>query len=245
MWAITKKEFKMMFYSPIGYVIVAMFLIVYSSIFYITAIASGSVDLSSTYYLTAVYGLPFIISLLTMRSFSEERSKGTEQLLEISPRSIFSIVMGKFFALLGVIVVTLIISFMYYFILLKFGNPDIKPVLVTMFGFILLSMAYISFGIMISSLTEYQVIAAVITLVFLIIPKFMLNIMASYSRSLETTNLILNLNQKLFSNFALIDFYQKFPANLISLKEVIGLLSFTVMCIILTILVIQRRKCLK
>ena len=122
MWAITKKEFKTMFYSPIGYVIVAMFLIVYSSIFYVTAIASGSVDLSSTYYWTAVYGLPFIISLLTMRSFSEERSKGTEQLLEISPRSIFSIVMGKFWALLGVIVVTLIISFMYYFILLKFGK---------------------------------------------------------------------------------------------------------------------------
>ena len=212
MWAITKKEFKTMFYSPIGYVIVAMFLIVYSSIFYVTAIASGSVDLSSTYYWTAVYGLPFIISLLTMRSFSEERSKGTEQLLEISPRSIFSIVMGKFLALLGVIVVTLIISFMYYFILLKFGNPDIKLVLVTMLGFILLSMAYISFGI---------------TLVFSIIPLFV-----SYGTGI-------------FSNLALINLFQKFPANVISLKEVVGLLSFTVMCITLTILVIQRRKCLK
>ena len=227
MWAITKKELKTMFYSPIGYVIVAMFLIVYSSIFYVTAVASGSVDLSSTYYWTAVYGLPFIISLLTMRSFSEERSKGTEQLLEISPRSIFSIVMGKFFALLGVIVVTLIISFMYYFILLKFGNPDIKLVLVTMLGFILLSMAYISFGIMISSLTENQVIAAVITLVFSIIPLFV-----SYGTGI-------------FSNLALINLFQKFPANVISLKEVVGLLSFTVMCITLTILVIQRRKCLK
>ena len=227
MWAIVKKEFKTIFYSPMGYIVVAMFLIVYSTIFYATAIASGSVDLSSTYYWTAVYGLPFIMAILTMRSFAEEKSKGTDQLLEISPKSIFSIVMGKFFALLGVIVVTLIISFMYYFILLKFGNPDIKLVLVTMLGFILLSMAYISFGIMISSLTENQVIAAVITLVFSIIPLFV-----SYGTGI-------------FSNLALINLFQKFPANVISLKEVVGLLSFTVMCITLTILVIQRRKCLK
>jgi len=137
MWAIVKKEFKTIFYSPMGYIVVAMFLIVYSTIFYATAIASGSVDLSSTYYWTAVYGLPFIIAILTMRSFAEERSKGTEQLLEISPKSIFSIVMGKFFSMVGVICVTLIISFMYYFILLKFGNPDIKLVLITMIGFIL------------------------------------------------------------------------------------------------------------
>ena len=123
--------------------------------------------------------------------------------------------------------IALIISFMYYFILLKFGNPDIKLVLVTMLGFILLSMAYISFGIMISSLTENQVIAAVITLVFSIIPLFV-----SYGTGI-------------FSNLALINLFQKFPANVISLKEVVGLLSFTVMCITLTILVIQRRKCLK
>ena len=49
----------------------------------------------------------------------------------------------------------------------------------------------------------------------------------------------------IFSNLALINLFQKFPANVISLKEVVGLLSFTVMCITLTILVIQRRKCLK
>ena len=227
MWAIVKKEFKTIFYSPMGYIVVAMFLIVYSTIFYATAIASGSVDLSSTYYWTAVYGLPFIIAILTMRSFAEERSKGTEQLLEISPKSIFSIVMGKFFSMVGVICVTLIISFMYYFILLKFGNPDIKLVLITMIGFILLSMAYISFGMLVSSLTENQVIAAVVTLVFSLIPFFI-----SYGIGI-------------FSNLALINLFQKFPTNVISLKEIVGLLSFTIMCITITIIVIQRKKCLK
>lgn len=227
MWAIVKKEFKTIFYSPMGYIVVAMFLIVYSTIFYATAIASGSVDLSSTYYWTAVYGLPFIMAILTMRSFAEERSKGTGQLLEISPKSIFSIVMGKFFSMVGVICVTLIISFMYYFILLKFGNPDIKLVLITMIGFILLSMAYISFGMLVSSLTENQVIAAVVTLVFSLIPFF------------------ISYGDGIFSNLALINLFQKFPTNVISLKEIVGLLSFTIMCITITIIVIQRKKCLK
>lgn len=227
MWAIIKKEFKTFFYSPIGYIIVAMFLIIYSAIFYVTAIANGSIDLSSTYYWTAVYGLPFIMAILTMRSFAEENSKGTYQLLEISPKSILSIVMGKFFAMVGVICLTLLISFMYYFILLKFGTPDIKLVLVSMLGFILLSMAYISFGMLASSLTENQVIAAVITLVFSIIPLFV-----SYGDGI-------------FSNLALITLFEKFSTNVISVDEIVGLLSFTVMCITLTVLVIQRKKCLK
>lgn len=227
MWAIVKKEFKTIFYSPMGYIVVAMFLIVYSTIFYATAITSGSVDLSLTYYWTAVDGLPFIMAILTMKSFAEERSKGTEQLLEISPKSIFSIVMGKFFSMVGVICVTLIISFMYYFILLKFGNPDIKLVLITMIGFILLSMAYISFGMLVSSLTENQVIAAVVTFVFSLTPFF------------------ISYGDGIFSSLALINLFQKFPTNVISLKEIVGLLSFTIMCITITIIVIQRKKCLK
>lgn len=227
MWAIIKKEFKTFFYSPIGYIVVAMFLIIYSAIFYVTAIASGSVDLSSTYYWTAVYGLPFIMAILTMRSFAEEKSKGTYQLLEISPKSSLSIIMGKFFSMVGVICLTLLISLMYYFILLKFGTPDIKLVLVSMLGFILLSMAYISFGMLVSSLTENQVIAAIITVVFSIMPIFM-----SYGDGV-------------FSNLALITLFEKFSMNVISVDEIVGLLSFTVMCITLTVLVMQKRKCMK
>ena len=98
---------------------------------------------------------------------------------------------------------------------------------ITMIGFILLSMAYISFGMLVSSLTENQVIAAVVTLVFSLIPFF------------------ISYGDGIFSNLALINLFQKFPTNVISLKEIVGLLSFTIMCITITIIVIQRKKCLK
>ena len=192
MWAVIKKEFKSYFYTPIGYIFIGVFLIAFSISFYFSVISSGNVNFEYIYYtLPTILVLAFIIPLLTMRSFAEEKSKGTDQLLEISPKSIFSIVMGKFLSMVGVICVTLIISFMYYFILLKFGNPDIKLVLITMIGFILLSMAYISFGMLASSLTENQVIAAIVTLVFSLIPLFV-----SYGDGI-------------FSNLALINLFQK------------------------------------
>lgn len=224
MWAIIKKEFKSTFFSPVGYIVIAMFLIIFSALFYVFSINNRSVDLSSIYYGTAIYGLPIITAVLTMKSFAEERSKDTEQLLFMSPRSTVSIVMGKFFAILAVIGVALVLSFIYYVLLLQCGIPSIKLVLITILGFILLSMAYISFGLLASSITESQVIAAIITLVFFMLPLF-----ASFGDGI-------------FSYLSLIDLFIKFSSGVISAKEVIGLLSFTVMCITLVVIIIKRRK---
>lgn len=227
MWAIIKKEFKSTFFSPIGYIVVAMFLIIFSTLFYIFSINNRSVDLSSVYYGTALYGLPIITAVLTMKSFAGEKSKDTEQLLFMSPRSTLSIVMGKFFSIVSIILVMLIMSFMYYLVLLQYGVPNIKLLLVTMLGFILLSMAYISFGLLASSITESQVVAAIITLVFLMSPLF-----ASYGNGI-------------FSYLSLIDLFIKFSSGVISVKEIVGLLSFTVMCITLIVIGIKRRKRIK
>lgn len=227
MWAIIKKEFKSTFFSPIGYIVVAMFLIIFSTLFYIFSINNRSVDLSSVYYGTALYGLPIITAVLTMKSFAGEKSKDTEQLLFMSPRSTLSIVMGKFFSIVSIILVMLIMSFMYYLVLLQCGVPNIKLILVTMLGFILLSMAYISFGLLASSITESQVVAAIITLVFLMSPLF-----ASYGNGI-------------FSYLSLIDLFIKFSLGVISVKEIVGLLSFTVMCITLIVIAIKRRKRIK
>ena len=100
MWAVIKKEFKSYFYSPIGYVVIGIFLLCFSVFFYITTLTLGSVDLGALYYYTALYGLIIIAPILTMRMFAEERKNGTEQLLLTSPISIFKIVMGKLLAAL-------------------------------------------------------------------------------------------------------------------------------------------------
>ena len=98
MWAVLKKEFKTYFLSPIGYVFIGLFLAMFSILFYITTIYQGMTTFQYVFYYSAIYTVVFIIPLLTMRMFAEERKNGTEQLLITSPRSMIGIVLGKFFA---------------------------------------------------------------------------------------------------------------------------------------------------
>lgn len=227
MWTVFKKELKTYFLSPIGYIAVGLFLVIYSVFFFLTTISYGKVDLGNLYYATARYGLLLIIPILTMRMFAEERKTGTEQLLLTSPRSVTSIVLGKFFAAVAVIVITLIISFMYFAIVSFFAKANIVTVLVTMLGFLLLAMAAISIGMLASSITENQVIAAILTIAFLVVPWFLPDI-----------------NSR-FSSINLMDKFMKFPYGLISIADTVGLISFTVMCILITILFMKRRKTVK
>lgn len=227
MWAILKKELKTYFLSPIGYISIGIFMIVYSIFFYLTTISYGSIFMGDLYYATARYGLLLMVPLLTMRIFSEERKNGTEQLLLTSPRSVTSIVLGKFFAAVIVILITLIFSVIYPVIISFFGSINIPTLLVTMLGFLLVAMAAISIGLLASSLTENQIISAILTIVVLVAPWFLVDI------------------SSVFSSIDLMSKFMNFPVGVISISDVVGLLSITVMCILITIIVIKRRKAVK
>lgn len=227
MFAIYKKELKSYFLSPTGYITIGLFLLIFSLFFYLTTVSVGGYDIGNLYFNTARYGLLIIVPILTMRMFAEERKNGTEQLLLTSPRSITEIVLGKFLAGVSVIVITLIFSLVYYAILCFFKAPNLVPTLVVILGFLLVGMAAISIGMFISSLTENQIISAVITIVFFVSSWF-----------------LPNLND----NFSIIDLmsnYQKFPAGLISMSEVVNLLGITVVFILFTIIIMQRKKSIK
>ena len=227
MFAIYKKELKSYFLSPTGYITIGLFLLIFSLFFYLTTVSVGGYDIGNLYFNTARYGLLIIVPILTMRLFAEERKNGTEQLLLTSPRSITEIVLGKFLAGVSVIVITLIFSLIYYAILCFFKAPNLVPTLVMILGFLLVGMAAISIGMFISSLTENQIISAVVTIVFFVSSWF-----------------LPNLND----NFSIIDLmsnYQKFPAGLISMSEVVNLLGITVVFILFTIIIMQRKKSIK
>ena len=227
MWAIYRKELKSYFLSPIGYIVIGIFLFVFSVFFYLTTVATGSVDLGALYYYAALYGLMIIVPILTMRMFAEERKTGTEQLILTSPVSMTGVVIGKLLAAITVICITLVISLGYFLIVNYFGSPNIAVVLVSILGYILISAAALSIGMFASSITENQIIAGVITIAFLIMSLFMQDL------------------NSVFSNLAIMNFYQDFPSGVISLSEIVGLISFTGMFIAFTIIVMQRRKLVK
>ena len=227
MWAVLKKEFKTYFLSPIGYVFVGLFLAMFRILFCITTILNGATSFQYVFYYSAMYSLVFIIPLLTMRSFAEERKNGTEQILLTSPRSSTAIVLGKFFAATLVVVIAEILTLIYFGILCYFKMPDVSAVAVSMLGFLLLCMAYISFGIFVSSLTENQIIAAVVT-----IGAFILTWLAP------------NLSTSL-SSISLMEQFYPFVTGVLPITETINLLLISVMFITLTVIMMKRRKLLK
>ena len=226
MFAVLKKELKSYFLSPIGYVFIGLFLLMTSLFFYLDILSYGMSKFESMFYSLATI-LTFITPILTMRMFSEEKKEGTDQLLFTSPRGITSIVFGKFLAALCVLLITELSTFIYYFILMYFGSPDFVSAIVTLGGFLLLGAAYISFGMFASSITENQVIAAILTIGFFILTWFLPDI------------------NEIFSSLSLINMFDKFPSGQIALSEIVTFVSFTLLFVALTIIVLQRRKSVK
>ena len=223
MWAVIKKEIKSYFYSPVGYVFIGLFLIMFSIFFYVDVFQYQSINFEYIFYSGATI-LTFIVPILTMRTIAEERKNGTEQLLLTSPLSITKVVLGKFIAAVLVVVITELCTFMYFGILCFFGTPHIVTALVTLLGFLLLAISYISFGILASSITEHQIIAGIITIGFFILTWFL----PQFS--------------DIFTNFSLINMFSKFPTGQIDIADTVTYITFTVACILLTIIFIQRRK---
>ena len=226
MLAVLKKELKSYLLSPVGYIFMGLFLLIFSLFFYISIFKYSSLNFENLFYNGATV-LTFVTPVLTMRMFAEERRNGTEQLILTSPRSITSVVLGKFFAAAIIMIITELLTLMYFAILSYFGKPSLITALSTLAGFLLLSLAYISFGMFASSLTENQIIASVIT-----IGAFMAMWFLPYSITLLTP-------------FSLISKFETFSYGLVSISGIIGFISFTILFILLTIITLQRRKSVK
>lgn len=226
MLAVLKKELKSYFYTPIGYIFISLFLVTTSFVFYNYTFTQGSLHFEYVIWDSTII-LIFLVPIITMRMFAEEKKSGTDQLIITSPRSIISIVLGKFLAATLITVISALLMFIYYGILSRFGNVSIVEPLVAILGFMLLSMAYISFGMFTSAITEHQVISAIIPIAFFFILAFV------------------NIDKGIFKLFSLTEMYQKFPQGIISLNETVGYVSFIFLFTSLTIIILQRRKSTK
>ncbi len=181
--AIVKKELKSYFYSPVAYVLLAIFLFIMGLIFskfvgiyqsYKMANQFGAAQditldkLALFLYQNMAFMLCFITPFITMRLFAEERRQNTFELLLTAPISSFQLVLGKFISAYIVIGIMVLASFAYAFFMILWGNPDVYIILSTYLGLLLAMGCYIALGALISSFTSNQLIAAAITFIALI-----------------------------------------------------------------------------
>ncbi|OPX35910.1 hypothetical protein B1H10_00160 [candidate division KSB1 bacterium 4484_188] len=182
-FAVYQKELKHFFYSPIAYIVIAAFVIIAGIFFYLylsSFVEAAFMDMiRSQQYRTppqkfnvnlqlirpffwnlALISL-FVLPLVTMRLFSEEKKSGTVELLYTRPLSSVHIVLGKFFAGVTFYLVMLIPTMIFMLLLFIYGNPEFWPVVSGYLGLLLLGSAFIAGGLFISTLTENQIIAAI------------------------------------------------------------------------------------
>ena len=232
MKAIFSKEFKSYFLSPIGYIFTAVFMI-FASMFFLNGSLMYRVADLSVIFLNVNIVYLFLVPILTMRSFSEERNKKTDQLLLTSPCSIGEIVIGKYLAAMATLGITVVISFVFPVILNIFGNPPISEIVGSYVGFVLLWGAFIAVGIFISSLTESQMISAVFTFGVLLLIYFMDDILAGISNRTIASAL---------SWFSLMSRYYEFQRGILNVVSIVYYLSFIGVFLFLTVQGIERRR---
>lgn len=183
--AIAGKELRSYFASPIAYIIVGLFAFIFAT-FYLNYLGwfvqrsmgmdqfgggesvNVNQDLIRGLMLNAVVVMLFLLPIITMRTYAEEKRSGTIELLLTSPITDLQIILGKFFGALGLYGAMLLVTVLYIAMLFKFGRPEIKPILGAYSGLVLLGAAFISFGLFISSLTKNQIVAAVGTFTFVL-----------------------------------------------------------------------------
>ncbi|MDF2907031.1 MAG: putative rane protein [Herbinix sp.] len=164
MLAIYKKELRSYFTSMIGYVFIAIFMVIIGIYFTIQNLLYGSANIEQT--LSGVtFLVALLIPLLTMRLMAEENKQKTDQLLYTSPVTAASIVLGKFLAVFTIYGIVVLTVCTFPLIMRLYGTIPMAAAYSGILGFSLLGAAYLSIGLFISSLTESQVVAAVITFI--------------------------------------------------------------------------------
>jgi ABC-2 type transport system permease protein len=164
MLAIYKKELRSYFTSIIGYVFIAIFLVLVGFLFYLQNLYTGYAQFERT--LSGISSIfVMLVPLLTMRLMAEENRQKTDQLLYTSPVSAGAIVMGKFLAVFTVFLSAMAVTCFYPLILMPHGEVPLVSAYAGILGFAFIGGAYLAIGLFISSLTESQVVAAVISFI--------------------------------------------------------------------------------
>lgn len=235
MLSIIRKEWRSYFFTPTGYVFVAIFWLLGTAFFFLYNILAASADLSALFG-NLSYLFMLIVPLLTMRLFSEERKQKTDQLFYCSPVSLLSVVGGKFLAALGVLAVSLLGTELYLVILAQRTALAPGMVLAHYLAFLLLGGSYIAVGLFMSALTDSQITAAVLTLAMNMLLQLL-----EMSAGTMTVPWLPFLPQ-LMQCITLNQRYAQIASGIIYPTDIGYFLAFTAVFLAATVVVLARRK---
>ena len=195
MKSIVLREIKSFFGSPIGYLVIVIFLLLNGLFLWVfdgeyNILKSGFADLSP-FFTLAPWILIFLIPAVTMKSFSDEKKQGTIELLFTKPLSIWQIVNGKFLGAFLLIVIAIVPTFVYVYVISSLGMPggniDMGSTIGSYFGLLFLVASYTAIGIFTSTLSENQIVAFILSVFLCFIFYYGFEGIAPYAKGFEDT----------------------------------------------------------
>jgi ABC-2 type transport system permease protein len=226
MKSIVLREIKSFFGSPIGYLVIAIFLILNGLFLWVfegdyNILNTGFADLTP-FFTLAPWILIFLIPAVTMRSFSDEKKQGTLELLLTKPLSIWQIVNGKFLGAMLLIVMAIIPTFIYVEVISSLGMPegniDMGSTIGSYFGLLFLIAAYSAIGIFTSTLSDNQIVAFIVA-VFLCFVFFF---------GFEGLSTVLPSISSVIASLGMQDHFKSMSRGVIDTRDIIYFVSTTV-----------------
>lgn len=240
MKSILLREIKSFFGSPIGYLVIAIFLLLNGLFLWVfegefNILNSGFADLSPFFTLSP-WILIFLIPAVTMRSFSDEKKQGTIELLMTKPLSLWQIVNGKFLGSFLLIVIAIIPTLVYVYVISSLGMPegniDLGSTLGSYFGLLFLISAYTSIGIFTSTLSENQIVAFIISVFLCFIFYFGFQAITTLIKGFEDTIELLGMDYH----------FKSMSRGVIDSRDVLYFTSITILFLSLTVYKLKSLK---
>ena len=186
MGVIYLKELRSYFKSIFGWLFLAVFTAIGSLYFVAINLSEGDPLVSHTISSLVVI-LMFVFPLLTMRSLAEEKKLKTDQLLLTAPVRVTSIVLGKFFSLVTMMLIASVVLFLGLFIMSFYGEIPFKESCLAILALVLVGSLFASIGVFLSSITEHQFVAAILTYGAFISLMIIVAIVRAYIKSSNET----------------------------------------------------------
>ena len=238
--AIAHKELKAYFASPIAYVVIGLFALIFGWFFYVPLSFFNrqsmqmSMGMGGTMNINQMLVAPvlsnvsvillFVLPMVTMRTYSEEKRSGTIELLLTSPVTDTQIILGKFLGAMSLYAAMLAVTAIHLGLLFLYGNPEWKPILTGYLGLLLMGGCFIALGLLISSLTRNQIVAGMITFaVFLML--WVINWIGSFVGPTA---------QAVLAHLSITDHFDDFQRGIIDTKHLVYYLSFMAFGLFLT-----------
>lgn len=233
MKSIVLREIKSFFGSPVGYLVIALFLLINGLFLWLfegdyNILNSGFADMTPFFTLSP-WILLFLIPAVTMRSFSDEKRQGTLELLLTKPLSIWEIATGKFLGALFLIVIAILPTFLYVNVISSLGFPegniDMGSTIGSYFGLLFLISGYTAIGIFTSTLSENQIVAFIIAVFLCFVFYFGFDGLATLFNEWSSS----------ISTFGMQDHFKSISRGVLDTRDILYFVSLTILFLSFTV----------